>query len=252
MRIIIDTDAHLFQATEDGATAEHSLFSPEAFRILSRQWLVLGWNLGHWKTFSWMGRQLLQLPDDVLRLAELIWRLRPDVIVETGVYDGGSTLLFASICQLSGSGRVISVEREFRPGVRDAVRKSAGDSVTLIQGDSSSPEAAQEVRRNIGPADRVCVFLDSDHTAEHVFAELCHYGSLVTPGCYLIVADSICAYLADVPEGDKAWSRSNPSKAVDAFLTSHPEFARERPPTIFDSADFTELSYFPNGWLRRL
>src|SRR6266849_4063048 len=116
MRITIDTEAHVLQFTENGAATEHSLFSAEAFRILSRQWIVLGWNLGHWSTLSWMGRRLLQLPDDVLRLAELFWTLRPDVIVETGVYDGGSTLLFASLCRLSGCGRVIAVEREFRPG----------------------------------------------------------------------------------------------------------------------------------------
>src|SRR6266852_4401413 len=129
MRITIDTEANLLQFMENGAAAEHSLFSPEAFQILSRQWIVLGWNLGHWRTLSWMGRQLLQLPDDVLRLAELFWKLRPGVIVETGVYDGGSTLLFASLCRLYGTGRVISIEREFRPGVRghSTSRRRPGD-----------------------------------------------------------------------------------------------------------------------------
>src|ERR1022692_3784262 len=107
MRITIDTEAQVLQLTESGEATEYSVFSPEAFRILSRQWMVLGWNLGYWSTFSWMGRQLLQLPDDILRLAELLWKLRPAVIVETGVYDGGSTLLFASFCRLYGAGRVI-------------------------------------------------------------------------------------------------------------------------------------------------
>ena len=74
MRITIDTGTNLLQVTENGATAEYPLFSPEAFHIVSRQWLVLGWNLGHWTTLSWMGRQILQLPDDILRLAELVWR----------------------------------------------------------------------------------------------------------------------------------------------------------------------------------
>ncbi len=252
MRITIDTEAQLLQLTDAGEATEYSLFSPEAFRILSRQWIVLGWNLGHWNTFSWMGRQLLQLPDDVLRLAELFWKLRPGVIVETGVYDGGSTLLFASLCRLYGAGRVISVEREFRPGVREAIREAAGDKVMLIEGDSASHETALQVQRNIHPAERVCVFLDSDHGAQHVAAELRHFGPLVSQGCYLIVADSICHELAHTPQGESTWSWDHPDRAVDEFLAGHPDFSRERPPALFPvGVDFTELSYFPSTWLRR-
>ena len=252
MRIILDTEASVLQFVENGATTEYSLFSPEAFQILSRQWIVLGWNLGHWSTLSWMGRQLLQLPDDVLRLAELLWKLRPDVIVETGVYDGGSTLLFASFCRLYGAGRVISVEREFRPGVREAIRQAAGDQVTLIEGDSALPETALQVQGNIRPAERVCVFLDSDHAAQHVAAELRHLGPLVSHGCYLIVADSICPDLAHTPLGESTWSWDHPGKAVDEFLARHPEFSRDRPTALFPATfDFTELSYFPSTWLRR-
>ncbi len=253
MRLTIDTDARLLYATGNGSACSYALFSPEAFRILSHQWLLLGWNLGHWKTFSWMGRQILQFPDDILRLAELIWTLGPDVIVETGVYDGGSTLMFASLCQLRGKGRVISIDREFRPGVREAVRERAGDRVTFIQGDSGSPEVAEEVRRMLHPAERVCVFLDSEHTAKHVTAELHHLSPLVTPGSYLIVADTICVELAQCPEGDSDWAWDNPGIAAQEFLATHPEFVRDRPPALFSaSADFTELSYFAQSWLRRL
>jgi cephalosporin hydroxylase len=252
MRITIDTEAQVLQIAENGEAKEHSLFSPEAFRILSRQWLALGWNLGHWSTLSWMGRQLLQFPDDVLRLAELLWTLRPVVIVETGVYDGGSTLLFASLCRLYGGGRVISVESEFRPGVREAIQQGAGEWVTLIAGDSASPETAQNVRRNIRIADRVCVFLDSAHTTHHVAAELRLFSPLVSPGCYLIVADSILSELAHTPQGDRTWSWDHPTAAVDEFLAGHPDFSRERPPGLFRAGvDFTELSYFPSTWLRR-
>jgi cephalosporin hydroxylase len=252
MRITIDTEAQVLQIEESGEATEYSLFSPEAFRILSRQWLTLGWNLGHWSTFSWMGRQLLQLPDDVLRLAELLWTLRPSVIVETGVYDGGSTLLFASLCRLYGGGRVISVENAFRPGVRDAIQQGAGECVTLIEGDSTSPETAQEVSRNIRPEDRVCVFLDSAHTAQHVAAELSLFSPFVSPGCYLIVADSVCSELAHTPQGDRTWAWDHPGRAVDEFLTVHPEFSRERPGGLFRAdVDFTELSYFPTTWLLR-
>ena len=252
MRFTVDTDTSVLTVIDGKASADYPLFSPEAFRIIAQQWLALGWNLGHWQTFSWMGRQMLQLPDDVLRIAELFWRLRPDVIVETGVYDGGSTLFFASLCRLHGSGRVISIEREFRPGVPEAIRESADNRVILIEGDSASPEASVEVRRHIRLGERVCVFLDADHSAQHVAEELRHLSPLVSSGCYLIVADSICNGVARTPNGDNDWLWDHPATAVDAFLAGHPEFTRERPPVIFQGlTDFTELSYFADTWLRK-
>lgn len=252
MRITIDTEAGTLGCTENGDAAEYSLYSPDAFRILSREWIALGWNLGHWASFSWMGRQLLQLPDDVLRLAELLWQIRPDVIVETGVYDGGSTLLFASLCRLSGTGRVISVERELREGVREAIREGAGDLVAVIEGDSSLAETAQQVREMIRPGERVCLFLDSDHSMGHVGAELRNLGPLVSAGCYAIVADSVCRDLAHMPQGEVSWIHDHPGAAVDEFLRAHPEFVRERPVPLFSSGvDFSEVSYFPATWLKR-
>lgn len=230
----------------DGAK-EYPLFGADAFQILSRQWMALGWNLGHWSTFSWKGRQLLQFPDDVLRLGELLWRLRPDVIVETGVYDGGSALFFSGLCR-----HVISVERQLRPGVREAIFQDADVVVTLIEDDSSAPKTAALVGSLIRAGDRVCVFLDSDHRAMHVRAELENFSPLVSPGCYLIVADSNLAELADTPKGEEAWASDHPARAVDEFLAGHPEFQRERPTPLYPAEfDFTELSYYPTSWLRR-
>jgi cephalosporin hydroxylase len=147
---------------------------------------------------------------------------------------------------------VISIERKFRPGVREAIQQAAGGEVVLVEGDSAAPETALHVRQHIHPTERVCVFLDSDHSAQHVAAELRNYGPLVSPGCYLIVADSICPDLAGTPQGESSWLWDHPGVAVDAFLESHPEFSRERPPVLFPAGvDFTELSYFPNTWLLR-
>lgn len=209
--------------------------------------MVLGWNLGHWSTFSWKGRQLLQFPDDVLRLGEALWRLRPDVIVETGVYDGGSTLFFAGWCR-----HVIPIERQFRPGVREAIFQGADILVTPIEADSSAPETASLAESLIRPGSRVCVFLDSDHSARHVRAELENLSPLVSPGCYVIVADSNLPELANAPKGERAWRSDHPGRAVDEFLAGHPEFLRERPTPLFSTEfDFTGLSYFPMTWLKR-
>src|SRR5262249_10580801 len=137
---------------------------------------------------------------------------------------------------------------ELHPGVREAV----GNRATLIEGDSASPEIAIRVAREIGAGERVCVFLDSDHSAAHVAAELGAFAPFVSPGCYLIVADSNLPDLANTPSGEKAWIQDHPGIAVDAFLESHPEFVRERPAPLFPAPfDFADLSYFPNTWLRR-
>jgi cephalosporin hydroxylase len=241
--ITIDTQKGLLQS----AGREYSLFSPEAFEILSRQWMVLGWNLQHWATFSWMGRQLPQFPDDVLRLAEVMWRVRPTVIIETGVHDGGATLLFAGLCE-----RVIAIDRELRPEVRRAISESAPGRVTMIQGSSASIGAANLVARRIGANDRVCVFLDSDHAASHVAAELENFGPMVTPGCYLVVAGGNLPDVARAPHGDAAWIGDHPGRAVEDFLLRHGEFTRERPAPLYRAEfDFTQLSYFPATWLRK-
>lgn len=220
MRLVIDTD------------------SPDAFAQLSREWQRMSLRLGHWTTFSWLGRQLVQLPDDALRLAEAVWRLQPDVILETGVYEGGTSLLFATLCRMAGKGRVIGVEIAPRPGVRETL---ATHGIELIEGDSAAPETAARVRSRIHAGESVFLFLDSDHSRRHVAAELELYAPLVTEGSYAVVADTIL-------EGGDA-----PGPAVDDFLARHPEFVRERPAPLFHAAvDFSDLSYFAQGWLRRL
>jgi cephalosporin hydroxylase len=192
MIIAIDTNSEILRVTDNAGERQYSLFGPEAFRILSREWLILGWNLHHYCTFSFMGRQFVQLPDDMLRLGELMWRLRPDVILETGVYDGGSTLFWATLCRMRSHGRVISIDHNFRPGVRKAILEVAGDLVTLIQGDSSSPEIAAHIRGTLHPGDRVCVHLDSDHSAQHVIAELELLGLLLRPAAIWWLPTAIC------------------------------------------------------------
>ena len=244
MIFTIDTTSKSFTVTGDDAILrEYPLFGPEAFQMLSRQWVIMGWNLRYFDSFSWMGRQIRQFPDDLFRLAEMLWRVRPDVVVETGLYEGGSALWFANFA------RVISVELKLRPGVLDAV----GSRLTVIEADSASPDIAARVAREIRPGERVCVFLDSDHSESHVAAELEAFAPLVSSGCYLIVADSILPDLVGTPNGKKVWLDDHPGVAVDAFLESNPEFKRERQVPLFPgTCDFGDLSYFRDTWLRRL
>lgn len=167
MKITIDTDAQTVALrSAAGATTTHPLYSREAFRLVTGVWLKQEWSLLHWQSFSWLGFQLWQLPEDVMRLQEVVATLRPDIIIETGVNRGGSAVLLASLCRALGTGRVISIDIHIPAEVRDAVAACPlGDLITLIEGDSAAPEVVGQVRRQVGPGQSVLVLLDSDHSA---------------------------------------------------------------------------------------
>src|SRR5436190_5103496 len=114
MKITIDTDQARLIHEEDGRQRVLPLYSPEAFEQLSRHWLTVGWSLKYTYSFTWMGRPVIQLPEDLVRVQELIFQLRPDVIVETGVAHGGSLIYYASLCQVLGRGRVIGIDVQIR------------------------------------------------------------------------------------------------------------------------------------------
>src|SRR5262249_51204926 len=138
------------------------LHSPEAFAVLSRWWLEVGWTQKYSYGFTWMGRPLVQLPEDVLRIQEVIWRVQPDVIVETGVAHGGSLVFYASLCKAMGHGRVVGVDIEIRPPNRAAIESHAlAGYITLVEGSSTDEDVLRRVRELVRPGETVLVLLDS-------------------------------------------------------------------------------------------
>lgn len=255
MKVTIDTAASTLDVqSDDGSRQRHPLYSPQAFRLLSGVWLKQEWSLLHWQSFSWLGFQLWQLPDDVLRLAEVIHTVQPDVIIETGVNRGGSAVLFATLCRALGKGRVISIDIRIPQEVRDAVAACPlADLVTLIEGDSAAPEVVSIVHRAVRAGESVLVFLDSDHSKTHVRRELEAYGPLVTPGSYIVAADGVMQDLTDTPLGHAHWRDDNPAAAARAFALDHPEFVIRRPVARFnDHLAPDNLTYWPDAWLLRL
>jgi len=251
--LAIDTEARTLVWEAGGERRQLALYSKEAFEALSTQWLRLGWSLGYYTNLSWLGTPIQQLPEDLIRVQEVIHRLRPDVIVETGVLFGGSLVYYASLCRLVGRGRVIGIDVAIRPEARRAVSSSPlSPLITLLEGSSTDPAIVERVRRAIRPGETVLVLLDSDHSKAHVAAELEAYHPLVTPGSYLVVADGIMADLGDVPGGDPAWAGDHPGAAAAEFAARHPEFALEQPawPTRA-GALAANVTYWPGGWLRR-
>jgi cephalosporin hydroxylase len=248
VKIIIDTAERSLTTVDGESERTCDLYSPAAFETISLQWVRIGWSLRYYHNFQWMGHPVLQLPEDLIRLQEAVYRIRPDVIVETGVFQGGSLMFHATLCQALGKGRVIGIDNQIGAGVREAIGGHwLAPRISLVEGDSTSREVVGAVARMIQPGETVLVILDSCHTKEHVTRELECYSRFVTRGSYIIVADGVMRDLTDVPGGQVEWVSDNPLAAANEFAARHPEFRQQQRDDI--SANVT---YWPGAWLERV
>ena len=254
MKLIVDTDARTLTHSDQGTDRELPLYSREAFELISREWVRVGWEEKYTYQFTWLGRPIIQLPEDVLRIQEVLYKLRPDVIIETGIAHGGSLVLYAGLCKLLGKGRVIGVDIEIRPHNRQAIEAhELFPLITLIEGSSVDDETVRKVKSLVRAGESAIVLLDSNHTRDHVLAEMEAYCGLVSRGSYMVVADGVMRDLYCVPRGKPAWREDNPASAVRRFLLHHPEFALAIPASPFRETELSEhVTYWPDGWLQRI
>lgn len=250
MKITIDTDTQTL-TTPDGSVG---LYSDEAFEIISRCWVKVGWNQKYPYTFSWMGRPVIQLPEDMLRIQEVIFQVQPDVIIETGVAHGGSLIFYSSLCKAMDKGRVVGVDIEIRPHNRTAIEQHPlSDRITLIEGSSTAPEVVAQVAAHIQPGETVLVILDSNHSYAHVLDELNAYAQFVTPGSYIVATDGVMSEVADTPRGHPEWTQDNPTQAAKDFAAQHPEFVIEQPAWPFNESTLKHnITHWPGAWLKRI
>mgnify|MGYP001371612531 CR=1 FL=1 len=253
MKIIIDTNENVLIQEVSGKIIVQNLYTKEAFEVISNQWLKVGWNQKFPYTFSWMGRPIIQIPEDMVRIQEVIYRVKPDVIIETGIAHGGSLVFYASLCKAMGKGRVIGVDIEIRPHNREAIEAhELFPLITLVEGSSTAPETVDLIRSQINIGETVIAILDSCHTKQHVLQELEAYSDIITPGSYMVAADGIMRELHDVPRGQPDWSWDNPAEAALEFVKKHPEFRIEQPVWPFNESKLTEnISHWPGAWLRK-
>jgi cephalosporin hydroxylase len=264
MKIVIDTAAGTLtrQSSESEAGPAEStvgLFTKEAFEALSREWVRVGWSLKYYHTFTWFGLPILQLPEDLLRLQEVIYAVRPALIVETGVFLGGSLLFHASLLESMGiaGARVIGIDREIPPHVRASIEQHPLQSrISLLEGDSTAPAVVAEVARRAGELKHwgpVLVILDSDHTRRHVAQELESYAPFVTKGSYIVATDGVMKDLWDVPRARPEWKSDNPFEAAQDFAAGHPEFLQEQPRWLSHDSPLAEnVTYWPGAWFKRI
>ncbi len=253
MHLNIDTDAKKIDLTENGSTRSIDLYSKESFEVLSDLWSKVAWNEKYTYTFTWMGVPTVQLPEDVMRLQEVIWRVKPDVIIECGVAHGGGAIMYAAWLKAMGNGRVIGVEVEFRGNHKEQIESHLmGDRIELVVGSSIDPAIVAKVKSMIKPNEKVMVILDSNHSKAHVAAELEAYHDMVTPGSYIVATDGCMEVLYDVPRGKPEWKDDNPSAAAREFAAAHGNFVIDNPVPEFNESELTRtLTHWPDAWLKR-
>lgn len=181
--------------------------------------------------FSWLGRPVIQYPQDIIAMQEIIWQVKPDLIVETGIAHGGSLIFYASMLELiaacgGGEGEVVGIDIEIRPHNRAAIEAHPMfKRITMVEGSSVVPDIIDNVHDLAHGKQRVLVCLDSMHTHDHVMAELEAYAPLVTVGSYCVVFDTVIEDMPDDSFPDRPWGKgNNPKTAVWEFLKIHPEF----------------------------
>lgn len=237
----------------------------EAFQRMSHTWLKASMERKYVYNFEWLGRPIIQYPQDIMAIQELVWTVRPDLIIETGIAHGGSLVLSASLLALldlsdaieTGSvidprmskRKVIGIDIDIRSHNRLAIEAHPlASRIEMIQGSSIAEDVVTRVSTAAKDFQTIMVFLDSMHTHDHVLAELDAYATLVTPESYCVVFDT---FVEDMPPdffNDRPWNvGNNPKTAVNAWLPSHPEFKAD---TFLEAK--LQVTVAPNGFLRRI
>jgi cephalosporin hydroxylase len=194
-----------------------------------------------------MGRPIIQLPEDIIMMQELIWKVRPDVIIECGIAHGGSMLFYASLLELMGKGRVIGIDIEIRPHNKIAIENHPMvNRVEMLEGSSTSQKTFNSVKEMVKDDKSVMVVLDSNHSKDHVARELELYSKLVSPGSYLVAMDGAQAFVWDIPGGKREWKEDNPLIAIENFVENNPDFR------IDTKYERLKVTASPKGFLRKL
>ena len=196
------------------------------FRKQSDDWFKKSLKYEYSYHFSWLGRPIIQYPQDILAVQEIIWKVKPDLIIETGIAHGGSLILSASILELIGKGEVVGIDIDIRKHNKKEIEKhSLFKRITMIKGSSINKEIIKKVQDLAKGKKKIMVILDSNHTHDHVFKELMAYAPLVSKGGYLIIFDTIIQNMPEEFTKKRPWGKNNnPKTAVNKFLKLNDRF----------------------------
>jgi len=214
----------------------------------TEKWFNTTYKHNYSYNFSWMGRPIIQYPQDIIAMQEIIWKTKPDIIIETGVAHGGSLILYASLLHLlGGEGKVLGIDIDIRPHNREAIESHPMfDRITLMEGSSIDNSIVDKVTEFAAQGKNVLVVLDSNHTHEHVMRELELYSPLVTKGSYLVVFDTVVEHLPEDSFPDRPWGiGNNPKTAVHEFLKINSRFEIDS-----EIQNKLQITVAPDGFLK--
>lgn len=197
---------------------------------ISKKWFLGSYKYEYSYHFRWLGRPIIQYPQDIVAIQEIIWEVKPDLIIETGIAHGGSLILSASILEIIGKGMVLGIDIDVRKHNKIAITQHPlYKRITMIQGSSVDQSIVNKVYDLTKDKKTVMVFLDSNHTHEHVLKELELYSPLVTKGSYLVVFDTIIGNMPDLFFSKRQWNKTNnPKTALMEFLKKNKRFKIDR------------------------
>jgi cephalosporin hydroxylase len=238
------------------------LYSKEGFKLLSDLWVKVGWDQKYQYGFTWLGRPIIQLPDDLIRFQELIWKIKPTKIIETGIAHGGSLIYSASLLHLIGNpnAKVIGIDIDIRKHNKyEIIKHPLSSKISMIEGSSIDKEIIKELKNQINDDDIVVVVLDSCHDYSHVLEELRLYSHLVSVNSYIVCTDGIQKYLKDTPRAIKeydesnTWHSNNPLTAIIDFINESDNFIIEEPSFPFNESDIDfRITHWPSAFLKKI
>jgi cephalosporin hydroxylase len=244
---------------DDGSVVK--LYSKEGFKAISDLWLTIGWDQKYLYSFSWMGRPIIQNPEDMIRMQEVIYSIKPDYIIETGIAHGGSLVYYASLLHTMGNGRVVGVDIEIRPHNRKKIEDhKLFDLIDLVEGSSTDTSILKQVDNIVGNDKKIIVILDSAHDYNHVLNELKLYSKFVSKGSYIVVTDGSQEYLHKTPRAKRdypvyvdTWEKNNPKKAAEKFVSENQNFEIVEPKFIFNEGNIDfRVTHWPSAFVRRI
>jgi cephalosporin hydroxylase len=222
---------------------------------VSREWIERANVRKYSYHFTWLGRPIIQYPQDIVAMQEIVWAVQPDLIIETGIAHGGSIIFYASLLELNAicggppNGRVIGIDIDIRTHNREVLDlHPMRKRIDMIQGSSVAPEIVNRVKTMACRYSRVLVCLDSNHTHSHVLAELQAYAPLVSVGSYCVVFDTIIEDLPTYHFSDRPWGvGNNPMTAIKEYLSMNSDYEIDTKIT-----QKLLVSVAPNGYLKRI
>ena len=230
--------------------------SKAGFKMLSELWLRSGWDMKYVYSFSWLGRPIIQLPDDLIRIQEIIYKVKPSVIIETGIAHGGGLIFYASIMKnILKKFRIIGIDIDIRKHNEKAIKAhKMYENIEMYEGSSIDKDILKNIKKNIKKKDKVLVILDSNHSSSHVYNELTLYSKLVTKNSYIVACDGIQKKMIGAPRSKRDWEMNNPITAIKKFLKTNKNFKESNNNFAFNESklNINYVTYWPNAYIKKI